>query len=191
MGKEIRYEIRDNYNFYKILLEERKSIFQEVIEIKEIKKNNKNILETSEIIKHSSDNSKIELIVNVKINDYKFFQFKLKCKELSDIPFFRYDNDGETHRNYDEDEIPLRGQSVNTPHFHFFNEKGINIAYQTATLKDEAEKKALEDINLCIAHYFHEANIRLNGDDFPKVSILPGSLNLDFTQDDPNSNIRF
>ncbi len=190
MGKEIRYEIRDNYKFYKILLEERKSIFHEVIEIKEVK-NNANILESLKAIKHSTQNSEIDLIVNVKLNNFKFFQFKLRCKDLSMVPFFRYDNDGETHRNYDEDEIPLRGQSVVTPHFHYFSEKGINIAYQTDTLKNEAERKALDDINLCIAHYFHEANIRLNDDDFPKVSILPGTLNLDFSQDDPNSNIRF
>lgn len=190
MGKEIRTEIRDNYMFYKILLEERKSIFQEVIEIKEVK-NNANTLETLETIKHSSQDNKIDLIVNIKLNNYKFFQFKLRCKDLSNVPFFRYDSDGDTHRNYDEDEIPLKGQSIKTPHFHFFSDKGINIAYQTESLKDESERKALEDINLCIAHYFHEANVRLNDDDFPKVSILPGTLNLDFSQDDPNSNVIF
>lgn len=189
MGKEVINEIRDNYKQYENLLRERKSIFDKVIEINE-KGNNANIFEEKIDVDHLSETLKIELIVNVKVNNHKFFQFKLRCKDYVKVPFFRYDSDGETHRNYDDD-IPLNEQSINTPHFHFYNEKGINIAYKTKELKNEEMAKALEDISLCISHYFHEANIRVNSDDFPEIIISSKSLGLDFTQIDPNSNVNF
>lgn len=189
MGKEVAPEIRENYSYYNTLLKERKSIFHEVIEISEVG-NNANFLEAAKEVKHVSVTKDIVFIVTVKSNNHKHFQFKLRCKDLSKRPFFRYDSDGGTHRNYDES-IPFAEQQVTTPHFNCYNENGLNIAYKTDQLNNEEERKALEDINLCIAHYCNEANIRLNEDDFPSISILPGTLQLEVVQDDPNSNVKF
>lgn len=189
MGKEVAPEIRDNYTFYNSLLKERKSIFQEVIEISEVG-NNVNFLETVKDVQHISDKKVMHFIVNVHVKNHKFFQFKLRCKDLSQRPFFRYDSDGDTHRNYDEN-IPFSEQQVPTPHFHFYNDKGVNIAYKTTQLLNEAERKALEDINLCIAHYCNEANIRWKEEDFPSISILPATLQLEVVEEDPNSNVNF
>ena len=75
--------------------------------------------------------------------------------------------------------------------FHKFNENGIEIAYKTDKLLDEKESKALEDINLCIIHFFHESNTRLKEADFPEVKILSNSLGLSFKSDDPNENIDY
>jgi len=189
MGKEIRPEISTQYGFYNDLLKNRKSIFSALISVSEVG-NNANILEDRIAITHSVLLNEIDLIVDVKMRNHNFFQFKLKCEDLSKVPFFRFDSDGDTHRNYDED-IPLSKQQVTTPHFHFYNEKGINIAYKTKQLLDDAERVALEDINLCIKHFCHEANLRFNDDDFPEVEILHGDLKLKTTKEDPNSNVTF
>lgn len=189
MGKEIRPEISSNYGFYNNLLKDRKSVFSKLISISK-PGNNENILENKVSISHSILQNEIVLIVDVKMRNHNFFQFKLKCDDLSKVPFFRFDSDGDTHRNYDED-IPLSQQQVSTPHFHYYNEKGVNIAYKTTQLLDDAERIALEDINLCIKHFCHEANLRVDPDDFPEVEVVHGGLKLKTTQEDPNSNVTF
>lgn len=189
MGKEIIESIRDNYSMYNKLLKERKSIFDAVIDISK-PNNNANTLETIKAVKHPTLENSIVFIVNVKVNNHNFFQFKLRCKDLSGKPFFRFDSDGETHRNYDDD-IPIDEQQVTPPHFHFYNEKGINIAYKTSQLQNEAELKALEDINLCVKHFCHEANLFLDDDNFPEITIMPSNLPFKFSQIDPTENVIF
>lgn len=190
MGKEIIKIFREDYSTYKKLLEESKSIFDNVIEINEVN-NNANTLEKIENIKHKTINKKIDLIVNIKVNNSKFFQFKLRCKEYCEIPFFRFDSDGVTHRNYLENTTKLDAQKVETPHFHIYNEDGLNIAYRTPQFDNVEERKALEDINLCIYHFFRESNIFLPTDDLPVIRIKGASLDLDFSNEDPNANMIF
>lgn len=190
MGKEIVTKFKEDYSTYKLLLEDTKSIFDNVIEINATG-NNANTLEKIESIEHKSLNKDIDLIVNVKVNNNKFFQFKLRCKEYCNIPFFRFDSDGDTHRNYFENTTKLDAQQVKTPHFHIYNQDGLNIAYKTPQLENEKDRKALEDINLCIYHFFREANIILPNNHLPIVQIKGGSLDLDFSNDDPNANMTF
>jgi len=182
-------EIQDNYNFYNKLLEERKSVFSEVLEINNLS-NNANTIEETIPVKHPAVNDEMLLIVDVKINNHNFFQFKLRYKSFFPKPFFRFDSDGDTHWNR-IDGIPLELQGITTPHFHKYNENGLEIAYKTDKLIDEKEKKALEDINLCVIHFFHEANIRLHEDEFPEIKIMSNTLGFTFTKQDPNKNINF
>jgi len=181
--------IRDNFDFYNKLLEERKSVFSEVIGICKTG-NNANTLEKIEPVKHPSISDEMILIVDVKINNHNFFQFKLRYQTFFDEPFFRFDSDGVTHHNK-IDGIPLHLQAVKPPHFHRFNADGLEIAYQTEKLLNETEKKALEDINLCIAYFFQESNTRLNQNEFPVIKILPGTLGFSFITEDPNQNVTF
>lgn len=190
MGKEIVNKFKEDYSTYKILLHERKSIFENIIEINEVS-NNANTLEKIENVKHHTLTNKIDLIVNVKINNNKFFQFKLRCKEYCVVPFFRFDSDGDTHRNYLENTTKLDAQKVEPPHFHIYNEDGLNIAYKTPQLEDSNQKRALEDINFCIYHFFRESNIFLPNEDLPNIKIKGTSLDLDFSNDDPNANMTF
>ena len=107
-GKTITPEIRDNYSYYTKLLKERKSIFDEVIKISELKKNKPNFLiNNNTIIKHKVIKDEIVLISEVKINNYKCFQFKLRCISFCKTPFFRFDSEGGAHRNYNEN-IPFK-----------------------------------------------------------------------------------
>jgi len=190
MGREIVKKFKEDYATYKILLNDRKSIFESVIDINEVG-NNANTLEKIEDIEHITLKKNIDLIVNIKVNNNKFFQFKLRCKDFCEIPFFRFDSDGDTHRNYLENTTKLDAQKVETPHFHLYNEDGLNIAYRTPQLENIEQRKALEDINLCVYHFFREANIVLPNDALPKIKIKGGSLDLDFSNDDPNANMIF
>jgi hypothetical protein len=181
--------IRDNFELYNKLLEGRKSVFSEVIDINDLG-NNANTLEKIEPVQHSTITDDMVLIVDVKVNNHNFFQFKLRYKTFVDKPFFRFDSDGATHHNK-IDGTPLHLQAVKPPHFHKFNADGIEIAYQTDKLLNETESKALEDINLCIAYFFQESNTRLNQDEFPIIKILPGTLGFSFVKEDPNQNVTF
>lgn len=190
MGQKKFPQIKENYSFYNNLLSERKSIFTEVIEINKIG-NNHNTLESVEEVTHpNATEDKMVLLVDVKVNNHDFFQFKLRYKSFLPAPFFRFDSDGETHRNK-VDGVELKEQAVTTPHFHKFNENGIEIAYKTDKLLDPKESKALEDINLCIIHFFHESNTRLKDDDFPEIKIQSNTLGFKMTKEDPNQNIDF
>lgn len=183
-------QLIENYDFYNKLLSERKSIFTEIIEINKCG-NNENTLESIEKVTHPiAIEDKMVLLVNVKIDNHDFFQFKLKYKSFLPAPFFRYDSDGETHRNK-VDGIGLKDQAIPTPHFHKFNEKGIEIAYKTDKLLNPKESKALEDINLCIAHFFYESNTRLRDDEFPEIKIMADTLGLKMTKQDPHQNMTF
>lgn len=190
MGQKKFPQIVDNYSFYNNLLSERKSFFTEVIEINKIG-NNRNILESIEAVIHPEvTDDEMVLMVDVKVNNHDFFQFKLRYKSYLPTPIFRFDSDGETHRNKIEG-IELKDQAITTPHFHKFTENGIEIAYKTDKLLDPKESKALEDINLCIIHFFHESNTRLKDDEFPEIRIMSNTLGFKTTKEDPNQNINF
>jgi len=189
MGSKRVMKIVDNYAFYTSLVEGRKSIFTDVIEVNNVG-NNVNILEKVEPAKHLSIGDSLTFTVNVKLKNHNFFQFKLRNQAFCPQHFFRYDSDGDTHRNK-IDGIPLKDQSIPTPHFHKYHENGYEIAYQTEALLNYKERKALEDINLCLKHFFHESNLRLNKEDFSDVVIMSNTLGLSLSSVDPNANIIF
>ncbi|WP_282036194.1 hypothetical protein [Saccharicrinis aurantiacus] len=189
MASKTNLKVKENYTLYSKLLSERKSVFSEVIEINEIG-NNANTLSRQEVLKHKSISDNMVLIVDVKYNNHNYFQFKLRYKDYIPQPFFRFDSDGETHRNRVTG-IPLGEQSITTPHFHKFNNDGLEIAFKTDKLINKEEAKALEDINLCIAHFFQESNTRLNAEDYPIIKVSPNELGLTFNNNDPNQNVTF
>ena len=192
MAKEIRLEIKTNYNLYTTLLKKRKTAPKEQILIVNPKISNKNYLENIFVISHSTLPNSIDFIVTVKAINRKYFSFKLKCRELSEKPFFGYDSDGATHRN-EKENIPLIEQMVSTPHFNYYDEDGQRMAYKSEKLKDEKETLALEDINLSIVHYCHEANVRYNTEDYPQCKFKEDLFSeLDINDMvDPNLNVQF
>jgi hypothetical protein len=191
MGKSFTHQIRDNYTLYSDLLYNRKSTDEKKIDISTVKQNHRNLLMSDGVLlKHITLTEEIIFDSEVKIRNYRDFKFKITCRSLYKGPFFRYDSDGPTHQNYDES-IPLKEQSITTPHFHNFNDKGIEIAYKTDQLLNDASRVALEDINLCVAHFCHEGNIRVGESDFPSISILSKTLGLPLVEGDPNSGVNF
>lgn len=189
MPEKICAEIKDGYDFYTKLLQERKFIFENVVEIRNVCSNQANYLENTATLKHETVVDENILIVQVRIENYKYFHFKLKCSKLSATPFFRYDSDGPTHRNKD-DNIPMSEQWITTPHFHKHTKEGKEIAYKTSKLLEVSEEKALQDIGLCIAHFCDESNIRLNQEDYPDIKITYG-LGIRTDEYDPLNNLKF
>ena len=87
MGQRKFPQIKENYSFYNNLLSERKSIFTEVIEINKTG-NNHNTLESVEEVTHpNATEDKMVLLVDVKVNNHDFFQFKLRYKSFVPAPF--------------------------------------------------------------------------------------------------------
>ena len=99
MGQKKFPQIKENYSFYNNLLSERKSIFTEVIEINKTGNNHNTLESVEEVIHPTATEDKMVLLVDVKVNNHDFFQFKLRYKSFVPAPFFRFDSDGETHRN--------------------------------------------------------------------------------------------
>lgn len=181
--------IRENYDFYKKLLGEHKYVFKEVIEVSRAGTNN-SLLEEKAYVTHVDLESDLALTVAVRPNDHKFFRFRLQCGEFYNLPFFLYEADGGTHRNYDEN-IPLAQQRVTTPYFLRYSKEGIAIAYKTESLHNYRKRRILEDINFGIRYFCQEAKLNLRDDEYPEISILPGNLPLRITQEDPNSTVLF
>ena len=188
MSKDYCPDIESKYSLYTQLLEEQKTILDKIIEINKVGNNN-TILEELRELKHITVRHYLCLITNVSKKNQSSFKFKMRCVALSGMPFFRYDSAGGTHRNYDGN-YPLSGQQVPTPHFQKFTDKGICIAYQTDKLKNAKEAKALEDINLSLAHFCDEAKITLNESEYPEVKITY-DLGIPILETDPLKNIDF
>lgn len=108
---------------------------------------------------------------------------------FTEKPLFRYDSSGPSHRNSNF-QIPINEQKVPTPHFHKYWSDGKEIAYKTEALKDEVQRKALEDISICIYHFMQEANIEY--ENF-QLNSSPGILPFDKEAEnsDPLENITF
>ncbi len=191
MGAKYSPEIKSNFGMYSTLVKERKAIKENPVTISQIKKSNIHFLESqAAIVKHCILVEEIFFVTEVRILNYKDYHFSLRCPSLSQTPFFRYDSEGAPHRNNDEG-IPLKEQMVETPHFNCFNSEGENIAYQTELQKDKINAKKLEDISQGVIHFFDESNTRLNENDYPLISILPGTLQIPITKSNPLEGVNF
>lgn len=188
MGKEIVPGIRDNYTFYESLVKDLKHLLNDPILLSKTGRN-VNFFETEESVKHSKLPNEIEFLVTVRKGNHKYFQFKLRCVDLCGQPFFRFDSDGETHRNYDES-IPLSEQQVTTPHFHHYNSKGVNIAFKTPELIHPVIRVKLEEMANCIEHFFDTAKMEVMGGGYPSIRITEG-LGLTIEEEDPTANVVF
>lgn len=93
----------------------------------------------------------------------------MRCKNLSEEPFIRFDSDGPSHRNTDPS-IPLENQIISTPHFNTFDSSGRSIAYKSEKLLVKEESDAIvNDINFGVAHFCIETNTSLNDGNYPEI----------------------
>lgn len=99
------------------------------------------------------------LNIEVKASHSKTFKFKFFCDDFMDPPCYRFDSDGHEHRIDDpKGLLTLEERKVSTPHFHRFNEQGVEIPYKTQELR-EYEQKYLRDYNEALRHFCQEENI--------------------------------
>lgn len=189
MSKE-NNQVRTNFKDYTELRTKRKTVLSSPINVNKIKERHPSLKFGNTAVVHQTMLKSLNFEVEVKIDNSKDFKFKLFCSEIFEIPFFRFDSAGASHKNNDP-EIPLKDQQVTPPHFHEFNSKGIEIAYKTKALLSVAQLRKLEDINICIMHFCQESNLRYKKSDFPEVILQKGELGFTFTNEDSLKNIRF
>lgn len=189
MAKHINSQVLTNYTDYLTLKNDSKATLINPINVN-LPSNNRNYLEREVDVEHNKRINSIVLIVTVNRNNYEHHQFKLRCQPFCPEPFFRYDSDGMAHRNYSED-VPLEEQQITTPHFHYFDSRGINIAYKTKPLVEQTE--TMKDINLAFSHFCQEAILCLNfiENEFSEIVILPGSLDFQINEQDPTAGVNF
>lgn len=138
---------------------------------------------------HSTIIHPMYLIVECDVRAASKFGFKLMAKQFNEQPFFRFDSAGTTDRNR-YDDIPLREQSITTPHFHKYDERGRAMAYKTESIKNIEPHKA--NSTNCFVLFCNEANLRYDNVSYPSIQMLPGErmdLQLNFV--DPNENVIF
>ena len=115
---------------------------------------------------------------------------------LSDIiskkVMFRYDTGGGTHKN-DAPHIPLRMQSVTTPHFHRYDDNGYFLAYKSDKLNDAKESYAFFDIDFGFPYFFQEGIIFASGTrDIPALRVgREGAIPFKYDDVDPLEGIFF
>jgi hypothetical protein len=152
--------------------------------------NNSNWLGAEVEVQHSSVSHEIYFIAEKSIKCPTNFKFKLRAQHFAQEPIFRFDSDGATHRN-DLESIPLSERQVTTPHFHKFNENGINFANKTDVLKTTADAQAIVmDINFGLAHFSTEANLQDSQGKRPIVQETQTDLPIPPNQD-PVAGIKF
>jgi hypothetical protein len=180
-----------DYPLYLQLMRERKTLQVSPI-LLEPKRNNRHFIMKETPVTHVSiPEEDISVIVEASLLNQRHFGFKIRAGFLSPVPCFRFDGDGQTHRN-DGDSIPLPQRQITTPHFHKCREDGTLVAYKTAALLDQAEEQTLTgDINLALAHFCHEANVRFREDGFPETHPREKELPLATGEFDPLNGVSF
>ena len=180
--------IRDNYKQYDLFINEEKTPSSNYMALDDEKKSRPDTKRKAMPI-YCKDFADVAFTVEQKKDIDTDFKFSLKCPPFCEKPLFRYDSSGPSHRNSNF-QIPINEQKVPTPHFHKYWSDGKEIAYKTEALKDEVQRKALEDISICIYHFMQEANIEY--ENF-QLNSFPGILPFDKEAEnsDPLENITF
>lgn len=115
-------------------------------------------------VDHTSINEENILTIESILDNSDKFKFKLKCYELFDKHYFRFDSFGPAHKNRN----PKRPyESVKTPHFNKFDEDGYNIAYRT----EESIKSVSFGIQKAFESFCREANVSYSGETAPEIKV--------------------
>lgn len=89
------------------------------------------------------------------------YGFQVLVDEYSK-PILRFDADGASHYDNENENLPLLEREIRTPHFHKFNDEGVEIAYKTEELKQleyEVQQDIQTGMNLfCKENYIQDSD---------------------------------
>ncbi|MCM0666401.1 hypothetical protein [Flavobacterium tyrosinilyticum] len=184
-------EIQTHFEKYEKLLGGEKNCEKKIIVLDEIKNNHSDTRLKSAKVEHPTIKMDMELLIESKVHDKRSFKFKLRAKDLTVEPFFRFDSDGVSHLNKIP-LTPLNELKIDTPHFHKFDNEGRNIAYQTDSLKNPTTREILlNDVSLCMAHYCDESKTYYNSE-YIEIKQTPTSeLDLDTDSFNPLNGVDY
>lgn len=182
---KINHDIKSKFEHYLKLVIDRKTLLENTIYLS-TKKSNVLWQCANVNTTHVTLPDTITFTVETKKANIQDFKFRFISQELSDKPFFRFDSDGATHYNRNEN---TGIEAIQTPHFQKYNEYGENIVFRTPQLEDKKICEVLKnDINLCMAHFCHEANARYFVDEFPQIDFAFEELDRLFTNNNDPLN---
>jgi hypothetical protein len=185
-------EISRRFPEYTVLMDVLKTIRVSPVVIKSpVRSSRQDYLESRVPLEHPEINEPILFFPKVKDNEARKFHFGVQVDSFCPNPCFRFDSDGPAHKN-DIEGVPLAERQITTPHFHKFTANGIEVAYKTPQLLDPViVETLLDDVNLGLAHFCHEAQIRLPDGKFPEVAKETESTIRDEGYTDPLSGVSF
>jgi hypothetical protein len=135
----------------------------------------------------SEVSEKLHVDADKNVKNVSHYGVKLRARELCGEPLLRFDADGAAHHNQ-FDHIPLAERQVTTPHFHRFNEDGIEVAFKTAALSDPATLRSIhQDMNVGFRHFAAEANIQAES----AILVVEEQMSLLPTDSDPTAGVTF
>ena len=127
--------------------------------------------------------------VEISLEDRHKYHLRIYADVFGDGPCFRFDSKGRAHSN-PETGTGLRNRQVRTPHFHKFNEEGVEIAFQTATLREESESsRIVSDYKFGLEHFCQEARLTCNDGTHPLLELEAGEF--DLSSGDPLNGVPF
>ena len=149
--------IKENYERYlKIKQVKKKLAEKDILLYKDAGHKDVQVGEAVVAVGEGEESARLQVTLNVLKT--RNFKFKLFCDDLTPAPCYRFDSDGGTHMNPYSETDALLDRRVATPHFHCYNEDGVEIAYKTEELVKEQEK-LLGDYDKAMGHFFAEENV--------------------------------
>ncbi|WP_133299918.1 hypothetical protein [Larkinella punicea] len=122
-----------------------------------------------------------------KISEYSDYGFQI-FSESFQRPIFRFDADGVVHENRNET-LPILQRRVFTPHFHQYDEEGVEFAFRTLEI-DENVARIQSDLDFGFACFCREAKILMDSGGRPALS-FQASLFIDAEHLDLHKGIDF
>lgn len=156
------------------------------------KANHPSSLYAKEEIRSESCFGNTFMTCEVRNGEKSDYSFQMVSDKFKKGVIFRYDSEGGTHKN-EAPFIPLEEQSVTTPHFHKYDDKGYFLAYKTDLLNDPKQVEHLFDIDLGFPYFCQEGIIYANDDfDLPKIKVYrEGCFSFEKENKDPLEGIKF
>jgi hypothetical protein len=88
--------------------------------------------------------------------------------------------------------LPLEKQRVTSPYFYSFDQQGLGYAFKTVVVDDPKKGEALRDLNLGLANFCVDCNIRAaQNAAFPRVDWLSPELPFAKQDFDPLAGVKF
>ena len=184
-GKRAIQKVQSDFSTYNDLLKGSKSTSGGDFRILDVRANNSTYYSHETPLVHSTQPYVMKFVIEVKVDNYKDFKFKIFAPSFIGQPLINYDSDGPSHDNSPGKKLISR--AIDTPHFNCYDSFGKRIAYKTSALRDPVQCKSFEDPNICIIHFYSECQIKHTPAGFPTILIRPDILPLPVqTSEDPN-----
>lgn len=184
-------DIIELYESYEKFMHSKKSVISP-FKINKIKENHRNSLYSHDNLFCEFSFGNVSLNGEIRNRDRQDYSFQILSDAIKSRVVFRYDAGGGVHKN-NIPSIPLSQQSIDTPHFHRFNNEGYFFAYKTDKLMDKKEARALCDIEFGFPFFCQQVNIKDKySEEVPDLTInINGEIVFYFDNYDPNEGVIF